>query len=112
MCASVSKPTIPISKVRLLILDLLADGHPTLEMVAQELEVSPRTLQRRLKENDLTHSQLVHQLRFSRACQLLSQHQMRIKQIARETGFATPSAFSRAFHSWTGQSPRAFRNGL
>jgi hypothetical protein len=29
-----------------------------------------------------------------------------------QAGFATPSAFSRAFHTWTGTSPRAFRNGL
>lgn len=107
-----SKPSIPISKVRVIIVGLLPAGHPSLETVARRLDISPRTLQRRLKDNDMTHSQLLHQLRFVRACQLLAQHDMRISQVARETGFATPSAFSRAFHSWTGLSPRVFRNGV
>lgn len=107
-----NKPDIPISQIRDVIVEMLPGGHPTLEMVAAQLNISARTLQRRLKVNDMTHSQLVHQLRIVKACQLLAQHDMQINHIARETGFATPSAFSRAFHSWTGTSPREFRNGL
>jgi len=81
-------------------------------MVAAELEVSPRTLQRRLAGNGMTHSQLVNQVRLSRACQLLARRDLQISDISRETGFATPSGFSRAFQAWMGASPRAFRNGL
>lgn len=107
-----SKPVIPIDKVRDAIVGLLPDGHPTLVMVAQQLGISPRTLQRRLTDSHLTHSQLVNQARIAKACQLLSQQDLHIRDIARETGFATPSAFSRAFQTWTGKSPREFRNGL
>ena len=112
VCLFVNKPAIPVYKIRCVIEQMLHDGHPTLGMVATELDVSTRTLQRRLADNKLTHSQVVSQARLAKACQLLAQQNLSIKEIARETGFATPSAFSRAFHSWTGSSPRAFRNGL
>jgi AraC-like DNA-binding protein len=91
---------------------LLPAGQLTLDLVAAELDVSPRTLQRRLADNDLTLTQLVNQTRIAKACQRLAQQDVHISEIARETGFATPSAFSRAFQSWTGTSPRTFRKGL
>ena len=110
--ASVNIPDIQLGKVRSVIAGLLPAGHPTLAEVAEQLDVSPRTLQRRLADNDLTHSQLVKQTRLTKACQLLAQQDVRICEIALETGFASPSAFSRAFQSWTGSSPRTFRYGL
>jgi AraC-like DNA-binding protein len=107
-----NKHLISINEVRNVIAGLLPSGHPGLHVVANQLGVSPRTLQRRLAENDLTHSRLVHQARVTRACQRLAKQDVHISDIARETGFATPSSFSRAFQSWTGTSPRAFRKGL
>jgi AraC-like DNA-binding protein len=108
----VSKQTFSISEVRNVISSLLPDGYPGLQVVADQIGVSPRTLQRRLAENNLTHSQLVHQARVTKACQRLAKRDIHISDIARETGFATPSSFSRAFQSWTGTSPRTFRKGL
>jgi AraC-like DNA-binding protein len=101
-----------ILEIRNVIAHLLPAGHPSLMLVAEQLNISPRTLQRRLAENNLTHSQLVYQARITKACQRLSQPDVHISVIARETGFASPSSFSRAFQSWMGTSPRAFRKGL
>ena len=109
---SMRSSSIPIDKIRNVIAELLPAGHPTLVGVAQQLGISPRTLQRRLAEKHLTHSQLVNQARIAKACQLLAQKKVHICDIAHKTGFATPSAFSRAFQSWTGTSPRVFRSGL
>lgn len=106
------KPVIPIPKIRNVIAQLLPDGRLTLRVVAAQLDVSPRTLQRRLADNELTLTLLVNQTRIAKACQRLAQQDVNISEIARETGFATPSAFSRAFQSWIGTSPRAFRKGL
>jgi len=108
----VKKAAPPISNVRSTIAQLLPGGHPTLATVAKQFGVSPRTLQRRLADNKLTHSQLVNQARLNKACQLLAKDDMGIRDIARETGFATPSGFSRAFQAWTGASPRSFRQDL
>ena len=103
---------ITINRIRNIIIELLPAGHPTLVMVARRLGVSQRTLQRRLADKDLTHSKVVNQARLAKACQLLTQRDILISDIARKSGFSTPSSFSRAFQSWTGTSPRAFRNGL
>ena len=103
---------IPIEKVRDVVTEMLSTGHPSLVMVARKLDISPRTLQRRLSEMDLSHSQVLNQARIARACLLLAQQELHISDIARETGFATPSAFSRAFQTWMGKSPRAFRNRI
>jgi AraC-like DNA-binding protein len=108
----VNKQAISISQVRDIISSLLHTGYPSLHMVANRLDISPRTLQRRLSENNLTHSQLVNQVRVTKACQRLAKRDVHISDIARETGFATASSFSRAFQSWTGTSPRTFRKGL
>ena len=107
-----NQPDIPIERVRDVVTTLLSTGHPSLVTVARKLDISPRTLQRRLAEKDLTHSQVLNQARIAIACQLLAKPEMHISDIARETGFATPSAFSRAFQTWVGTSPRAFRNGI
>jgi AraC-like DNA-binding protein len=108
----VNKPVIPIPEIRRVIARLLPAGQLTLDLVAARLDVSPRTLQRQLADHDLTLTQLVNQTRIAKACQRLAQQDVHISEIARETGFATPSSFSRAFQSWTGTSPRAFRKGL
>ena len=110
--ANESTSRIELNTVRETISNLLASGHPGLAEVAAQLGISPRTLQRRLAGMNLTHSQLVSQARLTRACQLLARLDVHISEISREIGFATPSAFSRAFQAWTGTSPREFRKGL
>lgn len=48
-------------------------------------------------------------LRLARAAQMLSQGQEPVKRVAQRVGFASRSAFTRAFTETLGQSPRAFR---
>lgn len=108
----VNESTTQILEIRSAIACLLPTGHPTLKLVARQLNISPRTLQRHLAKQGLTHSRLVYQMRITRACQQLSQPNVQISEIASEIGFATPSAFSHAFQSWTGASPRSFRKGI
>jgi AraC-like DNA-binding protein len=99
----------PLNEVRLTIKSLLPDGHPTLTAVAAEFGISSRTLQRSLAAVGQTHSELVRQVRQERAYELLARQSVSISQIASRTGFASPSGFSRAFHVWTGLSPRDYR---
>lgn len=103
---------IELSRIRELVSERLRGGRPTLESVAVQLRVSPRTLQQRLADQHLSHSQLVKQVRLTKACHLLPRKHIQIADVARQTGFASASTFSRAFQSWTGTSPRAFRLGL
>lgn len=99
----------PLNEVRLTIKSLLPDGYPILAAVAAEFNISSRTLQRSLAAVGLNYSELVRQVRQERACELLARQSVSISQIANRIGFASPSGFSRAFHVWTGLSPRDYR---
>lgn len=49
-------------------------------------------------------------LKMQRACQLLENTQLRIKEIAQELGFDDPYHFTRVFTTFIGLSPRQFRD--
>jgi AraC-like DNA-binding protein len=89
--------------------ELAAGSLPGLAEVARALAVSPRTLQARLEEEGTTFAAVVDGVRKERALALLGEHDLPISVIAVRTGFATPSAFTRAFRRWTGLAPSDFR---
>lgn len=82
---------------------------PSLGDVVRELYLTSRTLQRRLKEEGTDFSRLLTEVRLERARELIAHGTMANEEIARCLGFEDASAFSRAFKTWSGQSPRAFR---
>ena len=92
-----------------LIAELLPTGQPNLEKAAQFLTISPRTLQRRLAENDLTFSQVIDEVRFVTARQLILKN-TKLSEIAIQLGYADAGSFTRAFERWTGMSPQKYRN--
>ena len=79
--------------------------------LAALLHVSPRTLHRQLKEEGASLQTLKDEVRRDRAFELLLRTQRPIKQVAEAAGFQNEKSFMRAFKSWTGQSPAAFRLG-
>ena len=88
---------------------LLSDGYPSVERIAQQLQVPVRTLQRRLHELGLTYSDLVEQLRYREASRLLARTDKPVAVISAELGYADPSHFSRAFRRWSGMRPTQYR---
>ncbi|MGI9321767.1 MAG: helix-turn-helix domain-containing protein [Thiogranum sp.] len=85
-------------------------GYPPIEDVAQLLQTSPRTLQRRLNEAGVSYSDLVERCRRHNACEALRFTRDSIRVIAAAQGYRDVSSFSRAFRRWTGAAPRAWRN--
>ena len=83
---------------------LLAQGASGDE-VARLLSMHHRTLNRRLKAEGTTFQQLLDQVRFEAACQLLDTARIPITEIAVSLGYAQTSAFSRAFRRWSGATP-------
>ncbi|KUJ76254.1 hypothetical protein AVO45_13170 [Ruegeria marisrubri] len=67
------------------------------------------TLRRRLKRDGVEYSDIRRQVRRDMAVRLLTTTDLSIEQIAEKTGFSEASAFIRAFRSWTGLTPRAYR---
>jgi AraC-like DNA-binding protein len=87
-------------------------GQPGIETVARALNLSMRTLQRRLEDEGTTFSGLWDDLRHQRAKRLLLDRRLAIKQVAVMLGFSEPSTFYRAFRRWTGVTPAHFRRSL
>ncbi|SEM52623.1 transcriptional regulator, AraC family [Pseudomonas sp. ok272] len=87
--------------------DLTRGSH--IEKIAGDLNMSGRTLRRRLTEHALTFETLLEQVRQARTMSLLANPQMSIERITEEVGYSDVRSFRRAFKRWTGQSPSAYR---
>ncbi|SEB61251.1 AraC family transcriptional regulator [Pseudomonas marginalis] len=81
---------------------------PELPTVAEELGISERSLRRKLASDGLSFQGMKDQFRLDLSHQLLIAGKMAPKEIAYFLGFSTPSAFSRAFKAWTGQTIQQF----
>ncbi|WP_165845393.1 helix-turn-helix transcriptional regulator [Streptacidiphilus pinicola] len=88
---------------------LLADGGAELTDVARALAVSTRTLQSRLEAEGTSFAALADSVRRERALGMIAMPDLPVTVIAARLGFATPSAFTRAFRRWTGMSPSRYR---
>lgn len=87
----------------------LRESYPSIQLAAEIAQTSVRTLQRQLKKEAITYSQLITQLRHQQAINLLKNSDLKIIDIAAELGYQDPAHFTRAFKQWTGRSPKAFR---
>lgn len=92
------------------ILAILPLGEPSLEHVAQALELSDWALQRKLRDQGLSFTQLLDQVRQTSAMAHLKQQNISITQLASLLGYSETSAFSRAFKRWFGLSPKQWRS--
>ncbi len=101
-----------VQQVQSIILDNLPDGQVTDRLVASELNLSERSMQRRLKEHKTTFRFLLDGVREMVAKQYIENPVNRMSDIAFLLGFSEQSAFSRAFKKWTGKSPVEYRNSL
>ena len=83
---------------------------PTIEQVAANLNLSVRTLQRRLKEEGLTYKIVLDELRKQFALDYIKNKELSVKEIAYLLDYAEPSSFIRTFKRWTGKSPNVYRS--
>lgn len=77
--------------------------------VSEGLNMTERTLHRRLAEYNTTFKKLKQQTIIERSMYYLSNTLMSVNEIAQEVGFSEVSAFSRSFKSYCNQSPQDFR---
>ena len=87
----------------------LAQGQVRLASIAEELKLSPRTLQRKLSEAGATFQQVLDQARFALAKEYLRQPNLNLVDIAFLLGYQEQSAFNHAFKEWAGVNPGAYR---
>lgn len=105
--ASSPQDDLAISVERAIARTLTRGAH--IEDIAGELNMSGRTLRRRLAEQGLSFDVLLDNVRRTRVLSLLANPRMLFEQIAAEAGYSDVRSFRRAFRRWTGVSPSEFR---
>jgi AraC-like DNA-binding protein len=98
-----------LASVRKAIAETMREGDPTIARVAKNLALSPRTLERRLKERGTRFKKLMDDTRRRFAINYLKDGDQTLTQIAFLMGYSEVSAFNRAFKRWTGTTPMEYR---
>jgi len=91
------------------IIERLPDGAPNQQQIASALNVSNRTLQRKLRDEGTSFMALLQDTRLQLASKYLLSPGRSVVETAYLLGFSEPSTFSRAFKRWTGIAPADYR---
>lgn len=94
------------------IVQLTREGMPSLEQVAENLELSPRQLARQLNDLGLSFRGLREDSLRSLAEGYLKSRDLSLTDIAHLLGYSEQSVLSRAAKRWTGKSARQWRKEL
>lgn len=103
------RPQTLLEQVKALLQSRLAGQAPAMPEIARELNMSARTLQRRLAAEGAGFQQLLDAVRREMARQYLTVPSLDLNEIAYLLGYEEASSFHRAFHQWEGTSPGQWR---
>jgi AraC-like DNA-binding protein len=97
-----------VDDVRMLVL-ARPGFFPDIDYVAERMNMSTRTLRRRLKDEGSSYRELLDEIRFGLAKEYLGKTNLSMEEICRLLGYSESGNFSHAFRRWSGQSPRQWR---
>ncbi len=101
-----------VEQVSKLIAPLLKNGEPSIEQIAQRLQIPTWTLRRKLAAQGTQFRQLINQTRFDLASSYIRDTDLTFGEITWLLGFSSPEAFQRAFKRWAKQTPGEFRKSM
>lgn len=84
--------------------------YPSIESIAERLEMYPRALRRKLEAEGTSYRDLLAEVRQRLAIEYLRKTQMTNEEIAGRLGYSDAANFRHAFMRWTGKNPSDFRN--
>lgn len=90
--------------------EAIPSGRANMEVVAREMALSKRTLQRRLSDEGTSWQEVLNTARQSLAKHYLSQTELGAAEISFLLGFEDPNSLFRAFKRWEGISPETWRS--
>lgn len=91
---------------------LIAGGNFQLNDVAEEIGVSPRTVQRWLKDEKTNFKEQVAIVQKVLALNLLQDTTLNTAEISFLIGFSSVSSFYKAFKRWTGKTVLTYRHQM
>src|SRR5690606_16676813 len=81
----------------------------SIDRIAEDINLSKRTLQRRLQQQQANFAQLRDTMRFHYAIKFLIDDHMSVDTVSKSLDFSDRTSFTNAFKRWTGLSPSVFR---
>ena len=112
LLSSDPQPDSYTEKVMGLVIAQLRKRKLGIEVVADDLSMSVRSLQMKLKEEGTSYQKLLNRIREQLAIAFLQEKKYSKSEIADLLGLSEISVFSRTFKKWTGQSPSEFQLAL
>ena len=94
------------------IMEQLPSGSVSEVSIAKDLNMTPRTLHRKLGEKDLSFRILLTNVRKELVKRYIDDPAYSVTEISFLLGYADTSAFSRAFRRWYGKSPTESRRQM
>ena len=108
LLARMSKRSGFVDKVRQLI--VARPGYfPDIDYVAEKLNITSRTLRRRLAQENSSYQQILAEVRYQLAREYLGTSSLPLEEISILLGYSAPGNFTHAFKRWHGTSPRQYR---
>lgn len=99
-------------RVRGVIENLLPEGEPSAQSIAEALGLTTRSLQRHLADEGCRYDLLLNQCRQNLALLHMSDPHSSLSEVAGLLGFADTDSLSRAFKRWTGLTPEQYRREM
>lgn len=98
-----------VEQVRSTIQQRLTGYRPGVDVIARDLHMSQRTLQRRLQEVGSSFQKILDEARHQMARYYLSNSVLELTEAAYLLGYEDSNSFARAFRSWEGMPPKHWR---
>jgi AraC-like DNA-binding protein len=90
----------------------LPSGLPSFTSVAEQLHMSESSLRRRLQRENTSYQNLKDEVRCQVAVEKLLNEDIKVAQLSDFLGYTEPSSFVRSFKSWTGETPKSYRDKM
>ncbi|MNS01558.1 Transcriptional activator NphR [compost metagenome] len=98
-----------VFKIENTLQDQLKSGNFKIDDIAKTLNITSKALRTDLKEIGTSYEKVLNEYRQKLARDLLENTQLKSDEVVYLLGFSEPSAFSRAFKYWTGETPSQYR---
>ena len=108
LLARMSKSSGFVAQVRQLMV-ARPGSFPDIDRIAARLNMTSRTLRRRLAEEGSSYQKILADVRYELAREYLATSNLPVEEIAALLGYSNPGNFSCAFKRWHGTAPRMYR---
>lgn len=97
------------AQLRSLLAELLAAGETNADAACRRLQLSRRTLQRRLRAEKTSFQKVLNEVRAVLAVNYLRDDRLKALEVAMLLGYSSISSFTTAFKSWYDMPPAEYR---